>query len=139
MRNLLVVAVMIKCKDKYLFIKQDKVGGAFPGCLLTVGGKIEENETPEEAIKREVLEEVDIKLDKVIPFDFDSEITMYKGEETQLISLRYTSVVNNFYAKPGSDAKEVFWLKKDELLKYNQNPMTKRFLYKLGLISKEDI
>lgn len=41
MRNLLVVAVMIKCKDKYLFIKQDKVGGAFPGCLLTVGGKIE--------------------------------------------------------------------------------------------------
>ena len=55
MRNLLVVAVMIKCKDKYLFIKQDKVGGAFSGCLLTVGGKIEENETPEEAIKREVL------------------------------------------------------------------------------------
>ena len=53
MRNLLVVAVMIKCKDKYLFIKQDKVGGAFPGCLLTVGGKIEENETPEEAIKRD--------------------------------------------------------------------------------------
>lgn len=29
MRNLLVVAVMIKCKDKYLFIKQDKVGGGF--------------------------------------------------------------------------------------------------------------
>lgn len=82
---------------------------------------------------------MDIKLDKVIPFDFDSEITMYKGEETQLISLRYTSEVNNFYAKPGSDAKEVFWLKKDELLKYKQNPMTKRFLYKLGLISKEDI
>lgn len=29
MRNLLVVAVMIKCKDKYLFIKQDKVGVLF--------------------------------------------------------------------------------------------------------------
>lgn len=139
MKNILVVAVMIKCKDKYLFIKQDKEGRAFPGCLMTVGGKIEENETPEESIKREVLEEVDIKLDKVIPFDFDSEITMYKGEKSQLIALRYTTEVKEFYAKPGSDAKEIFWLAKDELLKYEQNPMTKRFLYKLGLISKRDI
>lgn len=134
MKNVLVVAVMIKCKNKYLFIKQNKADGAFPGCLLLVGGKIEENETPEEAIKREVLEEVDIKLDTVIPFDFDSEITMYKGEETQLISLRYTAEVKDFYTKPGSDAEEVFWLDKDELLIYNQNPMTKRFLSKLGLI-----
>ncbi len=28
------------------------------------------------AIKREVMEEVHIKLDKVVPFDFDSEITI---------------------------------------------------------------
>lgn len=138
MKSILVVAAMIKCKDKYLFIKQDKKGRAFPGCLMLVGGKIEESETPEEAIKREVLEEVDIKLDKVIPFDFDNEITMYKGEEAQLIALRYTAEVKDFYAKPGSDAKEIFWLTKEELLQYNQNPMTERFLQKLGLITKGD-
>ena len=139
MQNLLVVGIIIKCEDKYLFIKQEKEGGIYPDCLLTVGGKIEENETPEQAIKREVLEEVDIKLNIVTPFDFDSEITMYKGEQTQIIALRYFAEVDNFYAKPGDDAKEFFWLSKEELLKYNQNSLTKRFLYKLGLIHEKDL
>lgn len=139
MKNLLVVGIIIKCKDKYLFIKQEKEGGIYPDCLLTVGGKIDENETPEEAIKREVQEEVDIQLKDVTPFDFDSQITMYKGEQTQLIALRYIAEVDSFYAKPGDDAKEVFWLSKNELLTYNQNPLTKRFLYKLGLIDESDL
>lgn len=139
MKNILIVAAMIECKDKYLFITQDKKGRAFPGCLMLVGGKIEPNETPEEAIKREVKEEVDIDLGEVKAFDFDSEITIYKGEETQLIALRYTTKVEDFYAKAGSDAKEVIWLNKEQILKYEQNIMTKRFLYKLGLINKEDI
>ncbi len=50
-----------------------------------VGGGLEENEKLEEAIKRKVMEEVHIKLDKVVPFDFDSDITMYKGQMIQLI------------------------------------------------------
>lgn len=139
MKNLLVVGILIKCQDKYLFIKQEKEGGIYPDCLLTVGGKIDENETPEEAIKREVLEEVDIELNDVVPFDFDSEITMYKGEKTQVIALRYTAEVDSFYVKPGDDAKEAYWLSQDELLKYKQNPLTMRFLYKLGLITKSEL
>lgn len=139
MRNVLVVAIIIKCKEKYLFIKQNKKDGAFQGCLHTVGGKIEENETPEEAIKRETLEEVNIDIKEVTPLDFDSEITMYKGEKSQLIALRYVAEVQDFCAKPSSDAKEVLWLSKDELLEYKQNPMTKRFLYKLGLITQEEL
>lgn len=139
MKNVLVVAAMIKCKDKYLFIKQNKKDGAFQGCLHTVGGKIEEGETPEEAIKREILEEVNIKIKSVKALDFDSEITMYKGEKVQLIALRYFAEIDDFCGKPGSDAKEMVWISKDELLQYNQNPMTKRFLYKLGLISGEEL
>ncbi len=139
MKNVLVVAIIIKCREKYLFIKQNKKDGAFQGCLHTVGGKIEENETPEEAIRRETLEEVSISLEKVTSLDFDSEITMYKGEESQLIALRYFAEIEDFCGKPGSDAKEMIWLSKEELLRYEQNPMTKRFLVKLGLISEEEL
>ena len=88
----------------------------------------------EEAIKREVIEEVHIKLNKVEPFDFDSDITMYKGEMTQLIFLRYTAEVTSFDSTPGSDAKEILWLSKEEIKNYKHNEPSIRFLKKLNLL-----
>ena len=81
----IIVSALIKCKDKYLFIKQNKEGGAYQDCLHMVGGGLEENETLEEGVKREVMEEVHAELKKVVPVDFDSDILMYKGKMTQLI------------------------------------------------------
>ncbi len=134
MNRRIIVSTLIKCKDKYLFIKQNKEGGAYQDCLHIVGGGLEENETLEEAIKREVMEEVHIKLDKVVPFDFDSDITMYKGQMTQLIFLRYTAEIEEFTGYADSDAKEMIWLSKEEILKYKHNEPSMRFLKKLNLI-----
>ena len=134
MKKRIIVSALIKCNDKYLFIKQDKKGGVYQDCLHIVGGGLEDNETLEEAIKREVMEEVHIKLDKVDPFDFDSDITMYKGEITQLIFLRYTAEIKEFTGYANSDAKEMIWLAKDELLKYKHNEPSMRFLKKLNLV-----
>lgn len=86
------------------------------------------------AIKREVMEEVHIKLDKVIPFDFDSDITMYKGQMTQLIFLRYTAEIEEFTGYADSDAKEMIWLSKEEILKHKHNEPSMRFLKNLNLI-----
>ena len=134
MNKRIIVSVLIKCKDKYLFIKQDKKGGAYQGCLHMVGGGLEDNETLEEAIKRETLEEVHIPLEKVEPFDFDSDITMYKGEMTQLIFLRYIAEIEEFIGHADSDAKEMIWISKEDILKYKHNEPSLRFLRKLGLI-----
>ena len=125
----------IRIGDGYGFIKQNKKGGAYQDCLHLVGGGLEENETLEEAIKREVMEEVHIALEKVVPFDFDSDMTMYKGEMTHLIFLRYTEEKKEFSVYPASDAKEIVWLGKDEILNYKHNEPSMRFLRKLGLIS----
>lgn len=134
MNRRIIVSTLIKCKDKYLFIKQNKEGGAYQDCLHIVGGGLEENETLEEAIKREVMEEVHIELNEVIPFDFDSDILMYKGEMTQLIFLRFTSEIQEFTGYPDSDAKEIIWLFKEEILNYKHNEPSMRFFKKLGLI-----
>ena len=134
MNRRIIVSALIKCKDKYLFIKQNKEGGAYQDCLHIVGGGLEDNEALEEAIKREVMEEVHIELDEVTPFDFDSDITMYKGKMTQLIFLRYTAEIKNFTGYPDSDAKEIIWLSKEEILNYKHNEPSMRFLKKLGLI-----
>ncbi len=57
MNRRIIVSVLIKCKNKYLFIKQNKEGGAYQDCLHLVGGGLEDNETLEEAVKRETIEE----------------------------------------------------------------------------------
>ncbi len=44
MNRRIIVSCFIKCKDKYLFIKQNKKGGAYQDCLHIVGGGLEENE-----------------------------------------------------------------------------------------------
>ena len=134
MKRKIIVSVLIKCKDKYLFIKQDKEGGVYQDCLHMVGGGLEDNETLEEAIKREVMEEVHIELNKVIPFDFDSDITMYKGQMTQLIFLRFIAEIEEFKGYADSDAKEIIWLSKNEILDYKHNEPSIRFLKKIGLI-----
>ncbi len=134
MNKRIIVSALIKCKDKYLFIKQDKNGGVYQDCLHIVGGGLEDNETLEEAIKREVFEEVHITLKKVVPFDFDSDITMYKGEMTQLIFLRYIAEIEEFTGYADSDAKEIIWIAKEDILKYKHNEPSMRFLKKLGLI-----
>lgn len=134
MNRRIIVSTLIKCKDKYLFIKQNKEGGAYQDCLHIVGGGLEDNETLEEAIKREVMEEVHIELNEVIPFDFDSDILMYKGKMTQLIFLRFTSEIQEFTGYPDSDAKEIIWLSKEEILNYKHNEPSMRFFKKLGLI-----
>lgn len=133
--NRIIVSVLIKHENKYLFIKQNKKDGAYINTLHLVGGSLEVDETLESAIKREVLEEVNLNLDTVTPFDFDSDIIEYKGRETQLIFLRYTAEIQDISsAKPGSDAKEILWLSKEEINNYEHNEPSIRFLKKLNLI-----
>lgn len=61
MKTIRVVAAVIRDKDKTFATQRGygelKGGWEFPG------GKIEEGETPQEALKREILEELDIKIE----------------------------------------------------------------------------
>ena len=47
MNRRIIVSALIKCKNKYLFIKQDKKGGVYQDCLHLVGGGLEDDETLE--------------------------------------------------------------------------------------------
>lgn len=58
------VIVALKCRDKFLLVQRDKNDEIFPGKWQNLGGKIEVGEQVEEAIKREVEEEIGIKVDK---------------------------------------------------------------------------
>ena len=117
--------------DAYLLMhrtkkKDDENSGKYIG----IGGHVEENETPEECLIREVKEETgltlcDYKLRGLITFSF---------EDKDEIAFLYTS--NNFVGELIKECKEgeLVWVKKDAILSLPLWAGDKLFLEKL----KED-
>ncbi len=60
MKTVKVVAAIIRNKDK-IFATQ-RGYGTFEGSWEFPGGKIEEGETPQEALRREVMEELEVEI-----------------------------------------------------------------------------
>ena|SRR5439155_1861291 len=58
-----VNAVPINVEGKILLQQRDdRPDLSFPGCWTTFGGAVEDGETPNEAIRRELLEEIELEL-----------------------------------------------------------------------------
>jgi 8-oxo-dGTP diphosphatase len=58
-----VNAIPINAEGKILLQQRDdRPELSFPGCWTTFGGAVEDGETPDEAIRRELLEEIELEL-----------------------------------------------------------------------------
>lgn len=62
--QIISVIVVIKCQGKFLLVQRSENDDIFPSKWQNLGGKIELGETVEEAVKREVREEIGIKVNK---------------------------------------------------------------------------
>lgn len=108
MKTIRVVAAVIRDQDKIFATARGygelKGGWEFPG------GKIEQSETSQEALKREILEELDVEISvgeliDIIEYDYP---TFHLSMEC----FWCTIVKGNIVLKEAEDAK---WLSKDEL------------------------
>ena len=80
MKTIKVVAAVIRDRDK-IFATQ-RGYGEFKGGWEFPGGKIEEGETPQEALKREIMEELDTEIEvgeliDTIEYDIRSFICLW--------------------------------------------------------------
>lgn len=57
-----IVGGFIFSNDGHILLGKSKPGGVYPGYMMVPGGGVDEGETKEEAIKREILEEVGIDI-----------------------------------------------------------------------------
>lgn len=134
MKMRVIVSALIKKDGRYLFMRQTKPGGAYPNNLHIPGGGLEPGEDPDEAVRREILEETNVTVNNLSRFDFDYDIVDYKGAPTQLIFLRYLCDWCDGIAQAGSDASHIVWLSQNELREDDHNPPSLRLLKKLGLV-----
>jgi mutator protein MutT len=134
MRSRYIASVLVRHGDEYLFIRQNKVGGAYPDTLHIPGGGIDEGESPSDAAAREVLEEVGLKVTGLKSVGFDWDLLEYKGAPTMLVFLQFTADSASREAEAASDAREVVWVHKSDLSAQPHNPPSIKLLQKLELI-----
>jgi ADP-ribose pyrophosphatase len=107
------VAAMVydTVKDKYIFVEQYR--GAVDGKMLEiVAGKIDKGETPEEAVKREIVEETGYKVDRV---DLLQEFYSCPGMMDEVVSLFYVEVSERIDEGGGVDDEEIKVVEVDKL------------------------
>lgn len=116
--------------DKILLIK--KFGGPYDGKLDLPGGTIEFCESPEEALKREIKEEVGVEIVDCQLFDADSVSFNWQFKENIIVKVHHIGIfykVLNFSGKIKT---------KIEIDKINDDSLGANY-YEINKLSKQDL
>lgn len=112
-----VVAAVIMNEEDKILITQRNLKKAQGGLWEFPGGKIEPNETREDAIVREIKEEltIDIKVDEY----FDENVFNYPEKDINLIALKCSKINGNIELVEHEDYK---WVASSELENFEFAP-----------------
>ena len=108
MKTIRVVAAVIRCEDKIFATARGY--GEFKGQWEFPGGKIESGETPQEALKREIIEELDTEVS--VGELMDTVEYDYPAFHLSMDCFWCEVIEGKLVLKEAEDAK---WLSKDEL------------------------
>ena len=128
-KNLIIVAAiaLIDANDQVLIAKRPKKKH-LAGLWEFPGGKIEKNESPENALVREIKEELNININNkcIAPLTFSE----FKYEEFNLLLLLY--ICRRWDGTPMSMEKNpIKWVKANKLREYNMPPADDSLIYSL--------
>lgn len=130
MKTVKVVAAVIKAvnqKGEAIIFATQRGYGEFKDGWEFPGGKIEEGETPQEALKREIMEELDTEIavgELIDTIEYD-----YPAFHLSMDCFWCKVVKGDLVLKEAEDAK---WLKKEELGEIDWLPADVELIEKIG-------
>ncbi|MBL5864074.1 nucleoside triphosphatase NudI [Serratia fonticola] len=141
MRQRIIVCPLIENDNAYLLCKMAAHKGVFPGQWALSGGGTEPGETIEQALRREVSEELgsDLVLDRIQPWTFrdDVRVKTYEDgskEQIYMIYLIFDCHASNRTITLNDEFEEYAWVRKEELASYDLNEATRFTLRQRGLL-----
>ncbi|MCF0106704.1 MAG: (deoxy)nucleoside triphosphate pyrophosphohydrolase [Holdemanella sp.] len=121
-----VVAAIIKNSENKILIAQRNLHKAQGGLWEFPGGKVEANESLEEAIIREIKEE--LKMDIIFNGYFDETVFHYPDKSIKLIALNCTMIGTTYSIL---EHEQIAWVDSSELSQYEFAPADIYFVKKL--------
>ncbi|MCO4161864.1 nucleoside triphosphatase NudI [Citrobacter youngae] len=141
MRQRTIVCPLIQNEGCFLLCKMADDRGVFPGQWALSGGGVEPGERIEEALRREVREELgdQLVLSEITPWTFSDDIrtkTYADGsqEEIYMIYLTFDCVAANREVNINEEFQDFAWVKAEDLGTYDLNIATRKTLTLKGLL-----
>ena len=141
MRQRTIVCPLIQNEGCFLLCKMADDRGVFPGQWALSGGGVEPGERIEEALRREVREELgeQLVLSEITPWTFSDDIrtkTYADGsqEEIYMIYLIFDCVATNREVNINEEFQDFAWVKAEDLGTYDLNIATRNTLTLKGLL-----
>lgn len=141
MRQRTIVCPLIQNDGAYLLCKMADDRGVFPGQWALSGGGVEPGERIEDALRREIREELGDKLilQKVTPWTFSDDVRMKTyadgtKEEIYMIYLIFDCVSANREITINEEFQDFAWVKPQDLAQYDLNVATRKTLSLKGLL-----
>ena len=146
-----IVSALIWSKDGKLLMgrKDPSKGGVYPDCWHIPGGGVDEGETFETALIREVLEETGLDVSgciiKPLPFvgHGEAEKTLKETGEKVLCKMEFNRFevvldkdAEDVVLNPTDDLVEIKWISKADLPNIKQIPGGKEFFIQAGFIKE---
>jgi nucleoside triphosphatase len=137
--RLIVVGVVKNARDEILICKMPADRGVFPGQWGLPGGGIEAGETAENALRRELLEEVGLEVSEIQALFFtDGSYTKTFPDETRqeiyMVFLLYACRAASSPVRLNPEFEEYRWVKAQELQNYDLNLETQKTFLRMGLM-----
>lgn len=117
------VIVVLRCGFKYLLVRRNAQDEIFPGKWQNVGGKVELGERVEETVKREVEEEVSLKISGDLKFLMSYSWRKGQGDPQRLglvFLVELTGSVSEFKIRLDEELDNYGWFDDKELKKMNE-------------------
>ena len=141
MRQRTIVCPLIQNDGAYLLCKMADDRGVFPGQWALSGGGVEPGERIEDALRREIREELGDKLilQKITPWTFSDDVRMKTyadgtKEEIYMIYLIFDCVSANREITINEEFQDFAWVKQQDLAQYDLNVATRKTLSLKGLL-----
>jgi len=141
MRQRIIVCPVIQNEGEYLLCKMAADRGVFPGQWALSGGGMEPGETMEEALRREIREELGEELDitEVKPWAFRDDVRMKTyadgtTEEIYMIYLIFDCVSANRAITFNEEFQEVIWVSPEAMKEMDLNEATRLTFAEKGFV-----
>lgn len=139
MRQRIIVCPIIENDGEILLCKMANDRGVFPGQWALSGGGMEPGENVEQALLREISEELgaELQITQITPWTFSDDVRVKSyadgsKEEIYMIYLLFNCISANREITFNEEFQEIAWVKPADLHRYDLNEATRATFSKKG-------